>query len=214
MASAETPWSQRPITRPRHFCTRPALVHGAEMAESRGRTSGCVARPARDCRAGIARRPFRSKLPAQSDRQADDCSAYLSKNRNFMEALESYIAFVPAQREPPIAGRVVLHTASSAAALDHLDVVYKRGSGAKTAPSRGPPASKAATSTANRASAVSDGPRLPRRNCATTFRPVLATNDASRVRFPFYSANATSPSRASSWLFERQAEQSSACRSL
>ena len=24
---------------PRRFCTRPALVHGAEMAESRGRTS-------------------------------------------------------------------------------------------------------------------------------------------------------------------------------
>jgi hypothetical protein len=34
---------------------RPALVHEAEMAESRGRASGCVARPARDCRAGIAR---------------------------------------------------------------------------------------------------------------------------------------------------------------
>jgi len=27
------------VMRPRRFCTRPALVHGAEMAESRGRTS-------------------------------------------------------------------------------------------------------------------------------------------------------------------------------
>ena len=44
--------------RPRHFCSRPTLVRGAEMAESRGRTSGCVADGARDCRAGIARRPF------------------------------------------------------------------------------------------------------------------------------------------------------------
>ena len=40
--------------RPRRFCTRHALVHGAEMAESRGRTSGCVARrgprlPRRSC---------------------------------------------------------------------------------------------------------------------------------------------------------------------
>src|SRR5215469_13794953 len=46
------------LMRPRRFCTRPALVHGAEMAESRGRTNGCVARAARDRRAGIARRPF------------------------------------------------------------------------------------------------------------------------------------------------------------
>jgi len=43
------------FTRPRRFCSRPALVRGAEMAESRGRTSGCVADAARDCRAGIAR---------------------------------------------------------------------------------------------------------------------------------------------------------------
>src|SRR6516165_12722437 len=33
-----------PFTRPRRFCTRPAFVHGAEMAESRGGTSGCLAR--------------------------------------------------------------------------------------------------------------------------------------------------------------------------
>ena len=39
---------------PRRFRTRAALVRGAEMAESRGRTSGCVARrgprlPRRSC---------------------------------------------------------------------------------------------------------------------------------------------------------------------
>ena len=39
------------------FCIRPALVHGTEMAESRGRTNGCVARAARDRRAGIAPEP-------------------------------------------------------------------------------------------------------------------------------------------------------------
>ena len=43
------------FTRPRRFCSRPALVRGAEMAESRGRNSGCVADAAGDCRAGIAR---------------------------------------------------------------------------------------------------------------------------------------------------------------
>jgi predicted ATPase len=48
----------QPFTRPRRFRTLPTLVHDAEMAESRGRASGCVARPVCDCRAGIARRPF------------------------------------------------------------------------------------------------------------------------------------------------------------
>ena len=48
-------WYPELFTRPRHFCSRPMLVRGAEMAESRGRTSGCVADAARDCRAGIAR---------------------------------------------------------------------------------------------------------------------------------------------------------------
>jgi hypothetical protein len=48
------PEDPRDSTRPRRFCTRPALVHGAEMAESRDRTSGCVARrgsrlPRRNC---------------------------------------------------------------------------------------------------------------------------------------------------------------------
>jgi CubicO group peptidase (beta-lactamase class C family) len=43
-----------PFTRPRRFRTRPGLVYGAEMAESRSRTSGCVARrgprlPRRNC---------------------------------------------------------------------------------------------------------------------------------------------------------------------
>src|SRR6516225_2841884 len=40
------PWAHRTqifapmhVIRPRRFCTRPALVHSAEMAESRGRTS-------------------------------------------------------------------------------------------------------------------------------------------------------------------------------
>ena len=36
------------FTRPRRFCSRPMLVRGAEMAESRGRTSGCVVDAARD----------------------------------------------------------------------------------------------------------------------------------------------------------------------
>ena len=41
-------------SQPRRFCTRPAFVHGAEMAESRGGTSGCLARrdprlPRRNC---------------------------------------------------------------------------------------------------------------------------------------------------------------------
>jgi SAM-dependent methyltransferase len=43
-----------PFTRPRRFCTRAALVRGAEMAGCRNRTSGCVARrgprlPRRHC---------------------------------------------------------------------------------------------------------------------------------------------------------------------
>src|SRR5215472_14249516 len=33
-----------PLHATARFCTRPALVHGAEIAESGGRTSGCVAR--------------------------------------------------------------------------------------------------------------------------------------------------------------------------
>jgi hypothetical protein len=37
---------------------KPALAHNAKMTESAAWTSGCVARPARDYRAGIARRPF------------------------------------------------------------------------------------------------------------------------------------------------------------
>jgi hypothetical protein len=97
---------------------------------------------------------LRSKFPPQSDRQADDCSACLSNNQH--EALEGDVAsalqignltrlasFVAKLVErssrnsgAAIAGRVVLHTASSAAALGHLAPVHKRGSGAKTARSR------------------------------------------------------------------------------
>jgi hypothetical protein len=56
------------------------------MAESRGRISGCVARrgprlPRRSCATPLT---LRSKFPPQSDRQADDCSACLSKNPDFM----------------------------------------------------------------------------------------------------------------------------------
>ena len=58
-------------TRPRRFFTRSALVHGAEMAENRGRTSGCVARRGRDRRAGIARRPFEGGR-ARATKPADE----------------------------------------------------------------------------------------------------------------------------------------------
>ena len=52
LALARDGAKQLPLAR--RFCTRPALVHGAEMAKSRGRTSGWLARrgprlPRRNC---------------------------------------------------------------------------------------------------------------------------------------------------------------------
>ena len=58
--SGEPEARPHPFKRPRRFCTRSALVPGAEMAESRGRTSGWVARrgprlPRRNCATTVAR---------------------------------------------------------------------------------------------------------------------------------------------------------------
>jgi hypothetical protein len=130
------------------------------MAGSRGRTGGCVARrgprlPRRSCATHLL--TLRSKFPPQNDSQADDCSACLSKNPDFMRLSRRLCCIRAAEREPHALAlsaaptlkrssrnlrrgnrgpRRAYTTASSAAALGHLGAADKRGSGAKTARNR------------------------------------------------------------------------------
>src|SRR5262249_56471209 len=83
------------LMRPRRFCTRPTLVHGAEMAESRGRTSGCVARgprsPRRNCATTFL--TLRSKFPLKAIGKRM-IARLASRKPRCHEALEGYVAAV------------------------------------------------------------------------------------------------------------------------